>query len=636
MVGCDECVSVLDRRCESDRDCRPEESCETVEGTKVCIYEPAPVKTCPGAEGCQDGSGTLQVGAASKVVTPMGYETPTDKGVDDDNYMNFSAKSAPEDKWNDCGQDGICPDDPNYPGKDEGEGDGVAQGLWIAGFSVGRPAQYCPEEKVGCDAPDCCVSKYAHDNLKVQITAVTKGDVTVVFAALDTIGWFHTDIEAIRDRIPDDLGVDYLVMAATHNHEAPDTAGQWGPGTSLPDRSGRTPRFIEKIYSQTVSGIEEAVEGAEPATAQATVLDVGWEGLAVDDSRPPYIFNDDVPVVRFASKEDDETIATLLSFGNHAEVRWSNNPYITADFPHFVRKYIREGLDAVEDDQGETVEPALPGLGGTVVWFPGSVGGLINPGDGGATAYGGEEPEGNHSWAEADALGQQLASRVLKAHEDGALETVDSPDLSFAKKEFLTPIANRKFQLAAFSLGVLERDVYNAVKRGPFDYQPGLPQLLTEVGVIRLGSVTFFTAPGEVFPESLVGGYPGKKRVRDPVVGDVREIHSEANCDEEGLPTDGGDGSHPCIVKADQENPPDWEKAPSAPYVYEQIPGEHPFFIGLGGDFLGYMVPSYDFETDDYVNQAPGSHYEETNGVGPDVISDWKTHLGEAIEALPE
>lgn len=637
VVGCERCVSEMNRVCETDRDCRPGETCEEFEETKVCIYEPGPARTCPGSEGCESGSsGPLKAAAASRVVTPQGFERPKPAGVDDDNYMNFSASSVPDDKWYDCGYDGLCPGDDGYDGPDEGEDDGTLQGIWIAGFSPGRPAQYCPESRVGCSEVDCCTSKYAHDDIKVQIAVLRRGDTTVAFAALDTVGWFQTDIEEIRDRLSDDLGVDLLVMGATHNHEAPDTAGQWGPGRSLPNRSGRNPKFIERVYSQTVDGIESAVANLRPAEAEAAVVDRGIEGLAMGDSRPPYIFDDNIPVVRLTARDSGDPIATMLSLGNHPEVLWNDNPYLTSDYPHYVRKYVREGLDAVRDESGNVVEPELEGFGGVTLFFAGALGGLINPGDGGAIDYAGESPEEDHSFEAADALGQQVAKRVLSARADGEFEAVSDPILAFAQKEFLAPIRNERFQIAAFQLGVLERDVYNVAELGALQFAPGPPKILSEVQVVRLGDVTFFTAPGEVFPETLTGGFPGKPTAQNPVVGDVREANVPAECDEEGLPVSDGSGSEPCIVAPDQDNPPDWSEAPEPPYVYDQVPGDKPFFIGLGGDFVGYMVPNYDYEFEDYSDEAPGAHYEETQGLGPEITGRWKQNLSRAVEALPE
>lgn len=595
VVDC-QCVSNLDRRCSYDDECRPEETCQEIEAgrPKVCIYEPPAPRGCPGEPGCEVGAQeVLLAGAASMIITPESFKAPPADGQSD-------------------------------PGWEE-------EAMWLAGFSSGRPAIFCPEERIGCEGPECCVSKFAHDDLKSQIVVLRQDETTVAMVSLDVVGFFHTDIEALRARIPAELGIDHLIVASTHNHEAPDTAGQWGPGSPLPERSGRNPAFIERIFSQTLLGLEQAVENLQPADVQSAVLKPGVEGLAISDSRPPYIFDDNLPVVRLSAVDDGATIATLLSFANHPEVLWAGNQLITADYPHYVRHYIEQGLDAVQGAQGEELKPALEGLGGVTVFFAGALGGLINPGRGGALNYADEAFEGElrHSFEAADAVGQRLAMHVLQAHHGGALLAQSSPALSFRTVSFLTPIENAIFQVAAFGLRLIERDVYNAAQINAQRFYPGPPQVLTETSVVRLGPVAFFTAPGEVFPESLVGGYPGRASVWDPVIGDVEERRAEAVCGPDGMPLEEGEqGESPCVVRPDQENPPNFEQAPEGPYIYDRLDGEAmPFFIGLGGDFLGYMVPAYDYEAPQGTQAAPGSHYEETNGVSGQIQADWEAAL---------
>jgi hypothetical protein len=632
LVGC-ECVPDFDRKCLTDADCRADERCTEVQGLSICWWVPPPVQVCPGAPGCDGGGdGILLAGASSRKVTLDGFEVALPEGLDDNNTINFVGPAAEPGKWRDCGYDNVCPGEPGYTAPDEGEADGRMQGMWLAGFSSGRPAQLCPQEKVGCAEPDCCVSQWAHDDILVQVTVLRHNDVTVAFAALDTVGFFHSDIEKIRASIPEEWGIDLFVMAATHNHEGPDTAGQWGPGDPLPLEVGRNPRFFENIFTQTLLGIEESVALLEPVSAHVAVFDVDTTQVRMGDSRVPYIIDNNLPVLRFVSKATGDTVSTLLSLGNHAETLWANNPYITSDYPHFLRKYVRDGLPAAVVD-GSEVAPALPGFGGVVVFFAGAVGGLINPGQGTAVDYAGNVVDG-HSFAMADAVGQRLAAHVLEGWSEGAFEELESPDLRFATKRFLTGVKNTVFQLAAFSLGLLPRDVYNVTLTGFLSFVPDLPQLQTQTAVVRLGPVSLFTAPGECFPETLVGGFPGKGSTESPIVGDIDEQRVEATCGPDGLPVPDGQGSSPCIVGADQENPPDWSLAPEPPYVYDRIPGEAKFFIGLGMDFLGYMVPAYDYEAEDYFNQAPGDHYEETNGVGPAIAADWEAALGECIEAL--
>ena len=627
------CRSKFDRVCLTQADCRAGEQCRAFDGYSVCWLDPPPLAACPGSEGCPGNDGPLLAAAVSKSVTPLGFETPTALGLDEETMLRDPYRQFVPEEWNDCGLDGICPDDPDYRGPDDGEGDGQPQAVWIAGFSAGRPAQYCPDELVGCDRPQCCISKFAHDDIEVNLVVLRQGDTTVAFAALDTVGFFHTDAQRIQETVRARSDVDLLVMGATHNHEGPDTSGQWGPGKPAPTTTGRTSSFMQRVEDQTVAGIAEAVAALEPVDVHATIVDAGVDGLAIGDSRAPYIFDDNLPIVRFQSQATGAAVATMFSFGNHAEVRWSGNVLLTSDYFGYARRYVREGLPSTPNIETGTDNPALPGFGGVVVAFAGAVGGLIYPGRGGAKDYGQNpyEDEREHSWEATDAVGQQLAARVLAA----PLTPVTSPKLRFATKQFLVPAQNRQLQAAAFALNVLERDVYNVSPVGLSNFRPdGYPYVLTQVAVVRLGTVDFFTAPGEMFPEMLVGGFPGKPRVQTPIVGDVREVHTPANCDADGLPTPDNSGSSACIITPEAENPPDWSLAPDGPYGYELVDGDLPFFIGVGMDFLGYMVPTYDFEEVGYFQQAPGDHYEETNGIGPTIMQQWRDEISECVDAI--
>ena len=628
------CRANFDRRCFDASDCRPDEECRAFDDLSVCWFEAPPLRACPGGDRCANNDGPLLAAASRKSVTPLGFETPKEAGLEGVTMRRDPHRAWSTDAWNDCGLDGLCPGDPGYTEPDEGEGDGRPQGIWIAGFSGGRAAQYCPEGLIGCSEPECCVSKFAHDDIEVNLVVFRQGETTVVFAAIDVVGFFHSDIARIEEAVREVADIDLLVMAATHNHEGPDTSGQWGPGRPAPTTTGRTGSFLQRITDQTVAGIEEAVANLEPVDIAATVVDAGVDGLAIGDSRPPYIFDDNLPVVRVTSQASGDTVATMFSFGNHAEVRWSGNVLLTSDYYGFARKYVRDGIPATTHVDTGAALPALEGHGGVAVAFAGAVGGLINPGRGGAKDYAGNtfEDPNDHSWAATDAVGQQLAARVLAAE----LTAVTGPRLQFATQQFLVPVENTQLQLAAEALNLIERDAYNATRVGNEMQPDGHAYVLSQVSVVRLGEIEFFTAPGEMFPEMLVGGFPDRPRVQNPVVGDVREVYGPATCDEWGLPTPDDDGAFPCIVTKDQENPPDWSSAPDSPYGYERIEGQFPFFIGLGMDFLGYMVPPYDYEETGFFTQAPGSHYEETNGVGSTIMTDWETHIQACIDALNE
>lgn len=652
--GC-ECISPMSRRgCDETLICRQGEECReiiderTQRRVSMCWLDETTLTVQSGQS--FDSAHVLLVGASSQEITPLGFETATPQGLDGVT-MNFSPPiDIGDPKWNDCGYDGLCPDDPGYLGPDLGENDGILQGAFIAGFSHGRPAQYCPEELIGCDRVECCVSKLAHDELKAQSVVLRRGELTIAFVALDILGLFQSDIEHIRRELDfalssePELGViNHLIVGSSHSHEGPDPIGQYGPGTVAPLRSGRDPRWISRLRSQVVLGLMESLRTLRPARAEFAIIDEGIEGLGMGDSRPPYIFDDNIPVLKLSDAESGESISTLLSVANHAEFLWSENPYLSADYFNYTRRYIEEGLPAVIDENGTEIKPHLEGWGGVTVMFAGAVGGLMNPGSSTAINYAGEQFR-EKGFAMADAAGQQIAARLLENKRQGNFNEVSSEDrsdpnaattapLSYSTRRFLTTIENTNFLLAGFALRLFSRDIYNAEYQGGISFSPDLPKVMSEVSVVSLGEFTFFTAPGEVFPELLTGGYPDRGQAQTPVVGDLLAERTERRCDERGLP-EGIEGSiggeSPCIVKANQENPPTWSDAPYGPYLYELV-SPTPMFIGLGGDFLGYIIPSYDFEG----GGAPGAHYEETNSASMELTHDWSDALKDCLEQHP-
>ena len=226
-----------------------------------------------------------------------------------------------------------------------------------------------------------------------------------------------------------------------------------------------------------------------------------------------------------------------------------------------------------------------------------------------------------------------VAEIVLGAASRGELSALSAPDggppsLRFASKRVLIPITNEVFLLGGFVFKLFARDIYNAAHLGGVIFRPHYPQVMSELAVVKLGDLTFITAPGEVFSELLTGGYPGRTSAQEPTIGDLEELRVGRACGPDGLPIEGG--SEPCVVRPTQENPPRWEEAPEGPYVYD-LTGERPFFIGLGMDFLGYIVPEYDFQT----GAVAGSHYEETNSASGEMTTLWREGIRELLELLP-
>ncbi|MGA1758845.1 MAG: hypothetical protein ACO391_13965, partial [Pseudomonadales bacterium] len=103
------------------------------------------------------------------------------------------------DSWIDV--DGNAQFDPEIDAWEDVNKNGAFDGVWMAGFQNNRPAQ-------GVESP-----------LKAVAMVVDDGRYRIGIVAADTIGLMRTFVQDLRRALPPSLGLDYVLVHATHNHE---------------------------------------------------------------------------------------------------------------------------------------------------------------------------------------------------------------------------------------------------------------------------------------------------------------------------------------------------------------------------------------------------------------------------------
>ena len=193
------------------------------------------------------------------------------------------------------------------------------------------------------------------------------------------------------------------------------------------------------------------------------------------------------------------------------------------------------------------------------------------------------------SFEKADVIGTLLGEMALDAV--ASAEPIADPQLRVRTDEMYLPVVNQAFQ-AMFLLDVIgDRETYNWDPEQLIT-DDNLPEVLTAVDVIEVGSLQWLTVPGELLPELWIGGYDG----------------SYVNAPDHAL------------VDPGNAYPPDLAAAPGPPYLKERMTASHRWLIGMGNDELGYLIPEYDFVVHPdapYLFEADGDHYEEINSLGP-------------------
>ncbi len=452
--------------------------------------------------------------------------------------------------WNDANDDARYREEDGDSFKDLND-NGVFDAIWIAGFHNRRPAMGI------------------HDTLSARAMVLEQGEIKMGICVIDAIGFGSDDIIDIRNDVQDELDLDYLIISSTHSHETPDLIGMWG---SSEFKSGVNPGYLRHVKEQCAAAVREAEANSEPAFFQYGE-DVESAIMLVEDSRRPVVLDPAVRLMYFTSQIDGKALGSLVGWSNHPETLWSDNLLLSADFPHFFRKSVEEGLT-----YADSVE--LKGLGGTCIFLNGAIGGLMTtsprmeiPDISLDTAY--LEP----TFDKTRAQGQHLARIALELAEQN-LDTVTHASLSLTARSIELPMSNKLFRLGAF-VGVLDRGM------------SGWFKMRSEIAYWQLGEVGFLHVPGEIYPELINGGIeapPGQ----------------------------------------------DFDLAPvEIPPIREILPGSHHFVVGLSNDMIGYIIPKSEWDVDPpYLYHEHDSPYGEINSLGPETAPLLHKGILEMIEDL--
>jgi len=455
--------------------------------------------------------GTMKVGFAALPITP--------EVVDTWNDINGDAKYQKK--------DGDTYNDLNNNGKFDA--------IWIAGFSNQRAANG------------------VHDDVWARVVVFDDGQNRLALVSLDAIGFRHDDVVDIRKQIPEQAGIDYTIISSTHTHESNDLIGIWGES---PFKSGVNQDNMQYIKNQVLKAISQAAGNLRPANLLIAQDLTGAQEM-VQDTRDPIVMDPGLRMIQAVDKETNATLGTLVAWANHPETLWSDNLYISSDFPH----YLREGIEKGVFDGDSLVKQ---GVGGVSVYINGAIGGLMTT----RASMPLDDPFLDTTYTEASfdkakAQGERLAILALSALENPDT-LVQQASLSVRAKTMNLPLDNNMFRLASM-LGVLDFGM------------TGWFKTRTEVAAFTVGPASFISVPGEIYPEIVNGG------VEAPEGQDFQ-------------------------ISAVED-----------PSLRDLMPGDYKFVIALANDEIGYILPKSQWDVDlPYTYGREKAPYGEENSLGPE------------------
>jgi hypothetical protein len=455
----------------------------------------------------------LRAGFASVSITPDAPDTWTD--VDGDG--RFTRKDRFEDR----------------------NGNGRFDAVWMAGFQNRRAAAG------------------VHDELEAVAAVFDDGALRVGIVAADLVGLSHGFVKSVRRAHAARLGLDYLVVHSTHNHNGPDTQGIWGSSYL---RSGIDDAYMETLRARMGEALAAAVAALAPAHLEIAEIEGRDRRFGTVDTRLPNVIDDGLRVAVLREAAGGGVLGTLVNFGNHVELVWNRNLELTADVAGWARRGLARGLDY----EGELFRP---GLGGTTLWLTGNIGGLITTGpETGVLDLRSGEPIAVPSHEKARAQGYLIAEAVLDTVASGGFAAVAAPRLAVHQRVIEVPVANRPLVFGSL-LGVLDRDV---------ELGWGA-RTQTEVALVELGELWIVCVPGELYPEIAVGG------IENPEGADYRIAPVEV------------------------------------PPLRSAMGGNVNMMVNLANDAIGYIIPKSEWDVKrPYLYGAEEDTYGEIVSSGPE------------------
>lgn len=416
-------------------------------------------------------------------------------------------------------------------------GNGKFDAVWLAGFHNSR-----------------AVTEIL-DPLWARTMVLDDGEIQLALCVIDMIGFGNDEVietrKMIQERNPE---LDYVIISSTHVHSSPDLMGIWGPSEF---ERGVDPEYLLKVQEGIVESVNEALKNKREAYFKFSEEAERLKPL-VGDTRSPKVFDASLRLMQVIDLTSDQTLGTIMNWGNHPETLWSENTKVSSDFADPWRNMVENGI---HDGDSTLIE----GVGGVAIFLNGAIGGLMTT----HPSMSVQDPYTQNSYEYQDeakllAQGRALAKVTLETLRDSSVMRVDHAALSIRAKSIELKMDNELFHLAAF-MGVFDR--------GFTKWQ----HIRSEVSAWSIGPATFVHVPGELYPEILHGG------IEIPHGGDF------------GI------------------------SAMEIPAIQSQIPGRFKFFGGMSNDMVGYIIPKSQWdEVAPYTYNNNNRPYGEINSLGPE------------------
>lgn len=180
-----------------------------------------------------------------------------------------------------------------------------------------------------------------HDPLECAALFLRSQEGSALFLANDVICFAKQFVQEVRHRIRAETGVpeEAIMVTATHTHSGPIMVDCLSNAADhvLPKTD---PRYLVWLADRIVAAACEAVKAAVPAEVGLAIARA--QGVGSNRHDPAGPTDSEVPVLVARSLATSRPLACMVVYGMHPTVLHEDSTLISADFPCFTRRLLRQ------------------------------------------------------------------------------------------------------------------------------------------------------------------------------------------------------------------------------------------------------------------------------------------------------
>jgi len=298
--------------------------------------------------------------------------------------------------------------------------------------------------------------------LTVRALVLDAGDTRVAICSADFLGFPGVLCDKVRKQVPA-IPPENILIAATHNHSAPDCYGFPGPD----GRTAADLTYLDSVCTKLADAVNHAVRQLRPA--QIKIATGKARGKIAYNYYAENLYDPRCGVIQFLDP-NQRPFATLINYACHPEVIGAGQAILSPDF-------VGPLYDRIEQQRA-----------GTGIFINGALGGMVT-----ADCRG---PDGKdiRSWDECIRIGNLLADEALRIVADATIQK--GPKLTCGSTPIKFPVENPMLR-AVLELSPL----------GFAADQTGC--ISTRLNLVNLADAQILTIPGEALPN--IGYYLKRK-----------------------------------------------------------------------------------------------------------------------------